>query len=130
MVDNGAQFPKIEWPVTTPNGLRGATARDDIATNEVMLSIPERLMISEATCWADATLRRVYAENRDVFCRDDPVLALFLVHEMVKDTTSFYHPYLSILPEVRTVQDWSPAELAELYDPYVCTKIAPVVSSS
>jgi hypothetical protein len=101
----------------TPNGLRGATAREAIATNEVMVSIPQTLMISEVTCWGDATLRRVYEENRDLFARDDPVLALFLVRELAKGEASFYFPYLSILPEVETVQDWTPTEQHELRDP-------------
>ncbi|TMW58694.1 hypothetical protein Poli38472_010253 [Pythium oligandrum] len=116
LLDNGASFPKLEWPVLTENGLRGAIAREEIHPNEAMLTIPQRLMISEATCWADPQLRRVYEENRDVFARDDPVIALFLVREKLKGEESFYHPYLAILPEVINVQDWSKEELEELRD--------------
>ncbi|GLD98443.1 hypothetical protein PINS_up007140 [Pythium insidiosum] len=116
LCDHGASFPKVQWPVTTPNGLRGATALEPIATNEVILSIPRALMISEETCWSDPELGPVYDENRDVFTRDDPVLALFLTRELAKGDTSFYAPYLSILPEVVNVQDWTDDERAELRD--------------
>ncbi|KAJ0410184.1 hypothetical protein P43SY_002516 [Pythium insidiosum] len=114
--DHGAAFPKIQWPVTTPNGLRGATALEPIAANEIMLSIPRVLMISEETCWSDPELGPIYEENRDIFTRDDPVLALFLTRELSKGDASFYAPYLSILPEVINVQDWTDKERSELRD--------------
>lgn len=114
--DNGATFPKLQWPATTPNGLRGAVATADIPTGEPMLCIPRRLLISEDLCWQDQQLRPVFQDNRDVFTRDDPVLALFIVRELLLGERSFFHPYLAVLPYPESVQDWTQDELRELHD--------------
>ncbi|KAG3098139.1 hypothetical protein PI124_g16948 [Phytophthora idaei] len=114
--DNGATFPKLQWPVTTPNGLRGAVATESIATSEPMLCIPQRLLISEELCWQDPQLGPVFRDNRDVFTRDDPIMALFIVRELLLEERSFFHPYLAILPYPESVQDWTHDELRELHD--------------
>lgn len=45
--DNGALFPKIDWPSSiTTSGIRGAVAKADIQSNENMIQIPIKLMIS------------------------------------------------------------------------------------
>ncbi|KAL3656413.1 hypothetical protein V7S43_018716 [Phytophthora oleae] len=114
--DNGAVFPKLQWPTTTPNGLRGAVATGNIATYEPMLCIPQKLLISEDLCWQDPLLGTIFRDNRDVFTRDDPVLALFIVRELLLGQSSFFHPYLAILPYPESVQDWTEEELQELHD--------------
>lgn len=118
LADNGAAFPKLEWPARVgARGLqRGVRASAAIAPREELLRVPARLLISERRCWADAQLGRVFRENRDVFSRDDPVLALFLVRELAMGDASFFQPYLAILPEPESVQDWADAELDELRD--------------
>lgn len=118
--DNGAVFPKLQWPAMTENGHRGVVALQDIATNEPMLQIPAALVISEQRCWQDPQLKAVFEAHRDIFSRDDPVLALFLTREMLKGDASFVEPYLSILPYPESVQDWTDDELTELHDRYVC----------
>ncbi|RLN57133.1 hypothetical protein BBJ29_006436 [Phytophthora kernoviae] len=89
LTDNGATFPKLRWPAVTPN---------------------------EELCWRDPQLRPVFEDNRDIFTRDDPILALFLVREMVLGDRSFFYPYLSILPYPESVQDWTEDEIHELHD--------------
>ncbi|DAZ94728.1 TPA: hypothetical protein N0F65_012681 [Lagenidium giganteum] len=117
--ENGAEFPKLAWPVVTPNGLRGAVATGAIASGEAMLRIPKKLLISEELCLQDTELKPIYEGNRDVFTRDDPVIALFLMRELTKGDASFYAPYLRILPYPTTIQDWTEDELSELRDSYL-----------
>lgn len=116
LADNGAVFPKLQWPAVTATGHRGVVALAAIATNEPMVQVPAELVISEQRCWQDPQLQRVLEANRDVFSRDDPVLALFLVREMLKGDASFFEPYLSILPYPESIQDWTDDELSELHD--------------
>ncbi|KAG7387716.1 hypothetical protein PHYBOEH_008155 [Phytophthora boehmeriae] len=116
LTDNGATFPKLRWPVVTSNGLRGVSATEEIPSGEPMLSIPRRLLISEELCWKDPQLRPIFEENRDVFTRDDSVLALFLMREMIRGDRSFFYPYLAILPYPESVQDWTEDEIYELHD--------------
>lgn len=112
-------LPKLEWPaVVAAGGLRGVRATAAIAPLEEMVRVPRRLLISEERCLQDAQLGPVFAANRDVFSRDDPVLALFLVRELARGDQSFFHPYLAILPEPESVQDWTDDERAELRDRY------------
>ncbi|TYZ62704.1 hypothetical protein PybrP1_008546 [[Pythium] brassicae (nom. inval.)] len=114
---NGAVFPKLQWPASSAGGRgRGVVARADITALEPMLQIPAALVISEQRCWQDPQLRVALEANRDVFARDDPVLALFLVREQLKGDASFFAPYLAILPFPESVQDWSDDELAALHD--------------
>ncbi len=102
----------------TPNGLRGAVALETIDSGELMICIPQNLLISEESCLNHQELKTVFAENSDVFTRDDPVITLYLVHEMALGETSFFYPYLSILPYPETLQDWTEEELLELGDRY------------
>jgi hypothetical protein len=119
LTDNGAVLSKLEWPAAVGDGgVRGVRATEAIAPFEEMLRVPRRLLISEERCWQDAQLGPVFADNRDVFSRDDPVLALFLVRELARGDRSFFHPYLAILPEPESVQDWTDDERAELCDRY------------
>lgn len=114
---NGAVFPKLQWPATSAGGRgRGVVACSPIAALEPMLEIPAALVISEQRCWQDPQLRSAFEANRDVFARDDPVLALFLVRELLQGDASFFAPYLAILPFPESVQDWSDDELAALHD--------------
>lgn len=94
--DNGASHPKIVWPAyTTVGGVRGAVALDDIEvcalsasltaahthtrspsdyraqTDEKMLCIPTKLMISPPQCLASPEIAHVYKENADMFRGDD-----------------------------------------------------------
>ncbi|GMF39570.1 unnamed protein product [Phytophthora fragariaefolia] len=114
--ENGATFPKLQWPATMPSGLRGAVARERVGPGEPVLCVPRRLLVSEERCWSDPQLGRVFRENRDVFARDDPVLTLFLVRELLLGDRSFFQPYLAVLPFPESVQDWTPDELRELHD--------------
>jgi hypothetical protein len=67
LVDNGANFSKVEWPsADTNSGIRGAVALDDIATNEHMVSIPSKLMISPESAFADPVAGEFFKLNLDI----------------------------------------------------------------
>jgi hypothetical protein len=115
--DNGASHPKVCWPTRdTVGGVRGATAVDDIANGEVMIMIPEKLMISPKSCREAQDIGHVFKDNVAIFRRDDPTIAFFLVHERLKGAKSFWGPFIAMLSEPLTISNWSDAELAELQD--------------
>ena len=77
LLENGAQHDKILWPTRdTVGGVRGATALDDIETNEFMLSIPKKLMITPPLCH-ESELEPIFVENPDIFIDEDRCLGTF-----------------------------------------------------
>lgn len=111
---NGAIFSKIEWPsVDTVGGCRGAQALEDIASEEHMLEIPIKLMMSPPTAFADSTIGPILRAHEDSL-RGDLLLSLYIMFEMSKGSSSFYYPYLQILPEPGSVSQWTSAQMQEL----------------
>eukprot|EP00638_Chattonella_subsalsa_P003783 CAMPEP_0117748122 /NCGR_PEP_ID=MMETSP0947-20121206/8896_1 /TAXON_ID=44440 /ORGANISM="Chattonella subsalsa, Strain CCMP2191" /LENGTH=253 /DNA_ID=CAMNT_0005565661 /DNA_START=137 /DNA_END=898 /DNA_ORIENTATION=+ len=122
LIENGAQFPKIEWPSNnTVGGVRGAVALDDIETNEHMVIIPEHLMMSPAQFRESETLGPILKEHPELL-HTDMALSLFVMQEMNKKEDSFYWPFLRILPEPLNATDWNEAELAEIQDSKLCSR--------
>ncbi len=115
LLQNGAKFDKIKWPSTNiDTNIRGATAITDINTNEYMLEIPKILMMSPEHAY-DSEIGKYLAENKDII-RGDSILALYLMHERIKGESSFYFPYLQILPSPGTIAEWAQSQLLELQD--------------
>ena len=119
LAEHGALYPKIEWPTRqTVGGVRGTTARADIASGErEMLQIPLKLMMAPPTTEkseAFGELMRAY----DIVPRGSMLsLTVFLLLEKIlKGEASFWHPYIRMLPHPGTTLDWSAAELVELQD--------------
>lgn len=107
----GCRFPKILWPTTeTVSGIRGAIALEDIETNEVMLEIPEKLLMCEPKALADPEIGAILKENA-LFIDGDMILAIYIMNELKKGPSSFFHPFLQILPEPGTISEWEDSQL-------------------
>jgi len=119
LTDNGAKFPKIQWPArNTVGGVRGTVALDDIATDEHMLEIPTALMLSPPRARASPEIGHVFEENPALFAGDDDrVLAAYMVFERLRGADSFWAPYFDVLPMPGSIADWSVDELKELQHP-------------
>ncbi len=115
LADNGAKWPKIDWPSTATNsGMRGAVATEDIATNEFMLEIPARLMMSPLAAYA-SDIGPYLRQNSDIIKpNSDIFLAIFIMSERRLGTKGVYYPFLKILPEPGSIAHWSETELREL----------------
>ncbi|OQS00819.1 hypothetical protein ACHHYP_02406 [Achlya hypogyna] len=122
LAENGACVDALAITHNLAGG-RGVVATRDLAPDEEALAIPEKLMISEASVKLDKDLGPIFAQHRDLFSRDDPLLATFLTYHIHLQSDSFYFPYLSTLPTPETIQNWSLDELACLQDPQL-TQVA------
>jgi hypothetical protein len=76
--DNNAIFPKIDFPQVTPLG-RGAVALADIATNEVMLQIPFKLMLTPVHAMSDPIIGKI-VQNHNESLEGDLMLALYIMY--------------------------------------------------
>lgn len=116
LTSNGAVFDKISWPEVDPiSGLRGAYAKVDIGPDEVMLDIPARLMMSPPHAFADEEVGAALRSSADLLA-GDLLLTVYIMHELRKGETSFYHPYLDILPVAQCLTEWRDEELDDLQD--------------
>lgn len=113
LLENGAKFDNIDWPSNqTASGIRGAIAREEILSNELMLEIPLRLMMCEVHAFED--------EDIGIFLKDQVsvngvlLLSLYVMHELRKGRQSFYSPYLKILPQPEPLAEWEDIELDTL----------------
>lgn len=114
--ENGATFPKIDFPRNdTPSGIRGGIALEDIPTNEHMMVIPAKLMMSPLHILADPIYGPVLDAAKDLL-RGDFLMTVFLMHEMRLGDASFYKPYIDILPVPDCISEWNDAELNEFQD--------------
>ncbi|CAM9363567.1 unnamed protein product [Choristocarpus tenellus] len=115
LTENGSRFEKIQWPAMTQNGLRGAVALEHIKSGEHMVTVPWRLMLSVIHAAEDPEMGHVYKENKSLL-RNDNGLALFIMQEMIRGKSSFYWPFLRILPKPGSISCWGDVSLAELQD--------------
>lgn len=113
---HGARFPKLSWPrEDTPSGIRGTIAEADIATDEVMVEIPMKLMMCPPLIFQDEQMGNAFKSSLDLL-QGDLLLAVYIAHELRKGASSFYKPYLDILPEPDCISQWKDSELLWLQD--------------
>lgn len=111
LLENGAKFPKIDWPSNnTDSGIRGAVARADIRTGEHMIEIPKHLMMSPPIIFADPEIGEACRTMKDVL-HGDLLLTVFIINELRKGPKSFYSPFLRILPEPGNISEWTDDDL-------------------
>ena len=124
--ENGAEFAKV----TVGNFLfesafedeehwlerirvrRGLRAAKKIEPGEVILSIPRKLLISNETAYRSG-LGEILRSDQSIDRYS--ALALFILQERAKGSTSFYYPYICTLPtSFDTPLYWEPERLASL----------------
>eukprot|EP00605_Chrysophyceae_sp_TOSAG23-4_P002752 GSChrysophyteH1.ASY1.ANO1.3035.1 assembled CDS len=114
--EHGARYPKIQWPsLDTVGGCRGAKAIETIESNEVMMEIPVKLMMSPLHAFADPVVGQKLEASQDLL-RGDILLTVYIMSEILKGDDSFYAPFLAILPEPGSIVQWTQAELDMLQD--------------
>ncbi|KAF0693924.1 Aste57867_15144 [Aphanomyces stellatus] len=121
--DHGAQIDALEIS-NDVSGSRGAVATRDIPANEVCISIPEKLLLSEPLAKADPTLGPIFAAHADLFTRDDTLLSTYLTYHFYLQDASFFHPYLAILPSPESILNWPAQDLAQLQDAKILDTVA------
>lgn len=103
--------------VSTISGYRGVVAARDMKHGGFGMTIPARLFISLISVLEDPSLGPIYTANLNFFGEDEYlILSVFLAHHMQLQNKSFYFPYLSLLPEPETIDNWADDELSVLQD--------------
>lgn len=111
---------KIHYPCTFPPGYSGTVALSDLNPTELLISIPNSLLLSTKFS-SPPELSEFFSQNPDLFSlpnreHEDYRMLAFLLWEMSK-TESAWQVYFESLPRyAETVADWKEKELVELQD--------------
>ena len=116
--ENGARFPKVVWPSRdTVGGVRGAVAIETIETNEPIMYIPHKLLISPPVARASPDIGHIFIEHQTFFRgNDDLLLSTYIMYEESRGTKSFWYPFLAMLPRPGSISDWTKEEMEEVQD--------------
>jgi hypothetical protein len=95
----GALFNSIVSAQMDDGSYRGIRATQVIEKDEVILSIPEHLLLSLNSARGDPDIARLLSltQNR-VALSDEQLLAVHLLHEVYKGASSSFHLYIKTLP--------------------------------
>lgn len=118
--------PSLEFPAAFgPNGLKGIRAIHPISSSKAILFVPYRICMGVQA--ANKALKHlfdafpeIYTENK---YRNEHRLYAFIMHEKLKDSSSFYFPYLALLSDADILCDWSDSDLIHLRDPEILPKV-------
>ncbi|KAJ1761056.1 hypothetical protein LPJ58_001396 [Coemansia sp. RSA 1591] len=92
LVDNGAEMSRIIVRETEHGN--GVYARDEIGEGTQYAQIPMRLVVSARVC-----REALRTDTQEVELTGRPLLCAFLIQQrFVTSESSFWHPYISILP--------------------------------
>ena len=81
---------------TTVDGVRGTIALEDIKSGEIMLQIPQKLMICEPVCKKSKEIGHVF-QDTSLFRFGgvgSELIAVFLMHETLQGEKSFWYVIL------------------------------------
>jgi hypothetical protein len=99
---------------------RGLVAARSISKDEVVISIPQKLLMNLDTAFACPLVQAVweFAQSEHITFSERQVLVLHLIIENRKGTSSFWHPFLSSMPlEYDTLENWQESTVAHLQFP-------------
>ena len=92
----GIDIESMMLRISTFDGLRGLQATRDIKQGDVMLRIPNSMLLTYQTVLT-SDLKDVFSPGKLMPQKD--LLALFLLHEKGKGEKSKWAPYISMIPD-------------------------------
>lgn len=109
--DNGLKWTGVDFPAYFgENGeLRGLVATRDIEPYEIVLAVPNQLLITSKKVREEKQMMKIIEENDEYFDEEDQdqnCLKIFLLREKAKGSKSFYAPFINIIPEFDTSLVW------------------------
>ena len=86
--DNGAIFPRVQFPYFDPNGVEGIAANSPISQFQAFLFIPNTIIVSIPMIKAHKEIGFIFANHEHMFNEDEDadymVLSVFLLYEYLK----------------------------------------------
>lgn len=120
---NGLKWTGVDFPAYfgDKGELRGVVATRDINPYEIIMGIPNKLLMSSAKAKEDKALSKLFKKHEEIFTQDDSgdynVLIVYLIRERLKGPESFFHPFLNLLDDIITGQSWDKKAMKFIEDP-------------
>ena len=109
----GLNVENLMLRVSTFDGLRGLQATRDIKQGDVMLRIPNSMLLTYQTVLA-SDLRDLLVPVKDKLPQK-ALFALFLLHEKGKGQKSKWAPYISMIPdEINSLLSFTPDDITHV----------------
>jgi hypothetical protein len=112
---------KLHYPCTFSPGYFGTVALDDIAPGELLVSVPNSLIMSHKLN-NPPELQKLFSENQEFFSlskqeNQEYRMMAFIIFEISKGQNSDWAVYFAAWPKhVETIADWREVELIHLQD--------------
>ncbi|KAK9908367.1 hypothetical protein WJX75_006775 [Coccomyxa subellipsoidea] len=114
----GAFIASIESGLVA-EGFRGVIAKTDIDPGTLLVSVPERLLLSAHSAKKDTAFAQALSATNKQSTNSSQVLAAHLLHEVCKGQDSYWKPYLATLPRQYTCLSYfCPEDIQELQVAY------------
>lgn len=109
---NGLKWGGVDFPAFfgKDGNLRGLVAKRDIRPYEVVLAVPNQLMITTIKAREDKYLGKLFAAHEELFFAEDTgeynCLIVYLLRERFKGEESFFAPFLNVVSETESALVW------------------------
>lgn len=122
-LDNGLKWTGADFPAYfgEKGELRGMVATKDIKPYEVIIAIPNKLLMTSLKAREDKKLAKMFEEEDETFGDGETgeynVLIAFLLFERMKGVDSFFYPFLNLVDEIHTGLIWDKKTIDFIEDP-------------
>jgi hypothetical protein len=110
------------------SGLPGVVCTDEIFSNEAILFVPSKCMMTCASA-KNSEIGDIFKNHDTLFVssitRDQNIMLVYLVYEKLKGEASFYHPYLDQVSQDPVSYFWA----EELVDGILCPETRRAIKS-
>jgi hypothetical protein len=132
--DNGAKISKkLNFPVAFERlAYIGIGAAEDIEAQELLLAIPNCLVLSSQRAHSHPDIGFVLSENKHIFGEGARLweeragnfnsLVFLVMYERARSEDSFYAPIFDVTSSSDSLLEWSEEEVACLGSPYLTSK--------
>ena len=127
-LQQGAQWSKISYPVHFSPGYLGSSALQDISSNETILTVPDRLLLT-AKSVESSEIGGIIRGHPELFSAQHPWhedlrLIAYLLYVKSHGRGCFWEPFVSMLPtNPESLLVWTESELAELQDEHLVSEL-------
>lgn len=121
--ENGVKWTGVDFPAYFGNNgeLRGIVTTRNIEPYEVILAVPNKLLITTLKAREDKYLSRILEAHREVFYDDDNgeynTLIAYLIKERLKGKESFFYPFLAMIEDAETAVVWDKETIDFIEEP-------------
>lgn len=121
--ENGVKFNAVDVLAYfgQKGELRGVAATRDLTPYEVLLAVPNKILITTPKIREDLVMKPILASFPDVFRTSDNseyyTLLAYILKERALKEKSFYHPFFNMVTDIEPAEVWEDSDLKLIQSP-------------